>query len=105
MNTLITETERATIKALNAIKADYRNAITKLGLSPYLAMHLALENSPVYNHGVESIGAKYSNTEVFYLNRGYPYDHTVLAFYSRDSKRVTFRLGNWGDLVETGRYE
>jgi hypothetical protein len=67
-----------------------------------ICWHVLLEVKEA--HGVELIRHKYNGTIVFYANMGDTYDQTVLAFLSSNGN-VRFRLGDWGSLVETGRYE
>ena len=58
--------------------------------------------SELNHHGVKSIRHKYSGNTVYYLNVGETYAETILAYVSYE--RVTFKIGNWGDLVESGNY-
>ena len=88
---------------LHTVKKLYRNG-RKAGKSVLRAvedsMHLVESDS---TYGLEYITAKYRDSIVYYLNTGDTYGHTLMCYVS--DERARFVLGNWGDLVETGKYE
>lgn len=67
------------------------------------AMIIALESVPD-TYGIGDVSRKYSCTVVYFANTGETYQTTVLAWHNFNTQRTQFRLGNWGDLVESGRY-
>lgn len=87
---------------LNDTRKKYR-ALKKQGISNCQAMRIALESVPD-TYGMESLGMKYSESTLYYANTGEIYNTTVLAWHNWRTKRTVFGLGNWGDLVESGRY-
>jgi len=87
---------------LAKVKARYRS-LKRAGASTENAMLCALDEEG-QGYGIESISAKYADTEVFYANTGETYARTILCFHNWKTKRARFILGNWGDLVESGRY-
>jgi hypothetical protein len=99
-----TTTKRNLKAELATVKKLYKEKLA-LGWSRYNAMLYAMsEGTPgEYTHGTECIQSKYTGTKVFYANAGDTYDTTVMCYFSYSNTR--FVLGNWGDLVETGRYE
>jgi hypothetical protein len=87
----------------DAIKRDYQR-LNRQVFNPYDAMRRALrKNEQAWHFGIELIQSKYSCTTIYYLNTGETYNMTILAYYSKS--RVIFKIGNWGDLVDSGRYE
>jgi|LakMenEpi03Aug12_release.lakeMendotaPanAssembly.Ray.scaffolds.fasta_scaffold615500_1 hypothetical protein len=87
---------------LKQTKKVYRNT-KRQGLTSYDSMMDALESVP-NTYGVESLQMRYSSTILYYANTGETYETTVLAWHNPYSQRTTFKLGNWGDLVESGDY-
>lgn len=65
----------------------------------------ALSKTPDdFAHGVEALKPTRRNGSLLlYANTGETYALTILAFVGYD--RTLFKIGNWGDLVESGRYK
>jgi hypothetical protein len=100
---------------LNAIKREYnrlrdaywkRNRTNPWGYDDHqrLALKAMKWFIETYNegYGVEYIERCRDNQINYYVNMGETYATTVIAHCSHS--RVTFKLGSWGDLVESGEY-
>lgn len=83
---------------LESIRKNYRVNNSQLAVLALRSVH----HSELDHEDVESIRHKYTGNTVYYLNMGDTYAETILAYVSYE--RVTFKIGNWGDLVESGNY-
>lgn len=102
-----------TLNQLKAVKTAYAKHNFR-SLSNGAKFALALEGI-VDHHGIESVRNKRTGNVVMYANLGDTYDTTILCYvsdagnYNRHPAnwkyKVQFRLGSWGDLVESGLYE
>lgn len=89
-------------ETLKQVRQTYRREKRK-GKTAWEAMKIALESVPD-TYGMEALNMRYSYTVLYYANTGEAYRTTVLAWHNARTQRTEFRLGNWGDLVESGRY-
>lgn len=102
-----------TLNQLKAVKTAYAKWDSR-SLSNGAKLSLALKGI-VDHHGIESVRNKRTGNVVMYANLGDTYDTTVLCYVSNACSydchpanwkyKVQFRLGSWGDLVESGLYE
>lgn len=83
---------------LESIRKGYSHSNSQLAVVALRSIHY----SELDHNDVESIRHKYTGNTVYYFNMGDAYAETILAYVSYE--RVTFKIGNWGDLVESGNY-
>lgn len=89
-------------ETLDQVRKTYKCEKRK-GKTSWESMRIALESVPG-TYGMVGIQMRYSLTVVYYANTGETYDTTVLAWHNARTRRTVFKLGSWGDLVESGRY-
>ena len=57
----------------------------------------------INGYDVLSFVNKYTGRCVYCINVGETYERTIMVYVGAD--RAHFKIGNWGDLIETGKYE
>jgi hypothetical protein len=102
-----------TLNQLQAVKAAYAKHRFR-SISTRAKFALALEGL-VDHHDIQSVRNKRTGNVVMYANLGDTYNTTILCYVSDACPKMThpanwkykiqFRLGSWGDLVESGLYE
>lgn len=89
---------------LTKVKATYKKEIAN-GESDYDAVKFALQEVP-NNHGFGSLYylPDIARKVVYFAEMGDPYTTTILAYVDCLTKKVTFKIGCWGNVVESEDY-
>jgi len=102
-----------TLNQLKAVKTAFAKNDFR-SISNRAKFALALDGIVDY-HDIQSVRNKRTGNVVLYANLGDTYDTTILCYVSDAVNygthpanwkyKIQFRLGSWGDLVESGIYE
>ncbi len=90
---------------LQLVKATYKELNGK-GMTIEQKFEQSCQQLPEV-HDIQSVRNKVTGMRVLYANTGDTYDTTILCYISHgyNGYEAQFRLGSWGDLVESGRYD